>query len=150
VFDNLKDSGFQVEWKKRYKPIFICFVDLVLFLSHFFINLTNSWLEANRNGIYENDELRLDFFRNLVIEAAFLLKLVFGVVFIRLQKPGDKNRSGSTRTLFWNRAILDFVVYVVLQYVLKMLGHSLKMNTFVISMFLEELALYYICVIPAY
>jgi hypothetical protein len=103
---------YQVEISKPYKPIFICFIDMIVAIT--FIISSILWFWTLLDIEMKTVEMWSKFMpRRVILYAAlFLLKFLADVFYLRLCFPKKElNRSSSTSSLFWFRITYDFVAF---------------------------------------
>jgi hypothetical protein len=111
------NGPFQVEFKKPYKPAFVCFMDLIFAISFMAINLLYFWdqllLEQKTNTDYNQFlPVRIIFFM-VFFYLKFLLNISYLILFF---DKTSLNRSRSTGGLFIFRIAFDFFVVTLIMF----------------------------------
>jgi len=102
---------FNVDVRKPYKPVFICYVDLIIAITFFSFTLLTYWNDLNV------DQSIHDFYNflppKIVLFQVLLFIKFFIDVFFLVICFDDKvaNRSHSTGSLFWFRVFFDITLF---------------------------------------
>ena len=101
--ENMIAGPYQVDFSKPYKPIFICFVDIMFGISFLVFTNLYLWDQIPYDTPFQITEILPD---AIWYQIVFFFKIFFDIVYLRkFLKDGKRfmNRSKSTTKLFWFR-----------------------------------------------
>lgn len=113
---------YNINLKKTYKPVFIVFLDGLIFLNFFFVSIMYFWIQIpNSEKVTEEDEEFkwhdfVKFFNFMpvpvtILWIVFLMKFFVNLMFLRKYFGLKKaNSSNATFNLYWLRVFYDVVM----------------------------------------
>lgn len=109
-----------VDRMKPYKPIFICFIDLIFAITFIISSMLYFWCKLDLNmktvDSYKDFMPRRVFYYDLI----FLFKFFLDIFYLRMVFPKKKlNSSTSTSSLFWFRIAYDLIMFAVVMLVFR-------------------------------
>jgi hypothetical protein len=161
----MKEGGpFEVDFRKPYKPVFICFVDIAIFVTFTFSSFLFFWSKRQVTDSFHEIKSFMPI-QVIVFVLLFFFKFLFDVFYLVIVTSiNNINRSKSTNGLFWARFKFDFFFFTIFSIINSNFydnGKNTKLTSmerqeinmfryFTIFKCLVEIILYFISVKPAY
>ena len=101
-----------MEMSKPYKPIFICFIDMIFSITFIIASILFFWSRLDIST--RTDEEWRNFMprRVIIYDCLFLTKFFADVFYLRICfSKKELNRSSSTSSLFWFRVCYNFLAF---------------------------------------
>ena len=150
---------FNVNIKKPYKPVFICYIDLIMAISFLAFTLLVYWNDLNIEMQHKDLSNFLPV-RVIIYQVMYFIKFFIGIFYLVICFDDKKlNRSHSTGCLFWFRVFFDIIFFGGLLFANRYIivfsdEENAKVGNvrfaIIISKVVIETILYKISVIPAF